>query len=314
MTHNKLYNRAQHLQVSAEHAGRRIDNFLIGQLKGIPKTRIYQMLRKGEVRVNSSRIKQDYRLQMGDDIRIPPLFTKDDKNDQQIPAFLQQLLDKSVLYEDDDLLVLNKPAGITVHGGTNQKYGIIESLRLQKPDINFLELVHRLDKETSGCLLIAKDHRVLRALHNNLRSGKIEKHYLTLLQNRLKKIYLEVNLPLKKNRLISKERIVQVNENGKHAITKFFVKKYYSNTSLVKVQLITGRTHQIRVHAAQVGHPIAGDTKYGDRNFNKEMRRIGLKRLFLHAESIKFIAPTSGRLIKINAPLADKLTDILDNL
>ncbi len=182
-----MHNKAQHLQVSAEHAGRRIDNFLAGQLKGVPKSRLYQMLRKGEVRVNSARIKQHHRLQVGDDVRIPPLFIKDDKNDQKVPAFLQQLLGKSVLYEDDSLLVLNKPAGITVHGGTRQKYGIIEILRLQKPDAQFLELVHRLDKDTSGCLLIAKDHRVLRALHNDFRNGKIEKYYLTLLKNRLKK-------------------------------------------------------------------------------------------------------------------------------
>lgn len=309
-----MHNKAQHLQVSAEHAGRRIDNFLAGQLKGVPKSRLYQMLRKGEVRVNSARIKQHHRLQVGDDVRIPPLFIKDDKNDQKVPAFLQQLLGKSVLYEDDSLLVLNKPAGITVHGGSRQKYGIIEILRLQKPDAQFLELVHRLDKDTSGCLLIAKDHRVLRALHNDLRNGKIEKHYLTLLKNRLKKKYLEVCLPLKKNRLISNERLVQVDKNGKHAITKFFVDKHYNNASLVRVQLITGRTHQIRVHAAQVGHPVAGDTKYGDRDFNKKMRRAGLKRLFLHAESIKFTVPDSGKVIKIKAPLADKLSDILDNL
>jgi len=198
MTQNRIHNKAHHLQVSVEHAGRRIDNFLAGQLKGVPKARLYQMLRKGEVRVNSARIKQDHRLQVGDDVRIPPIFIKDDKNDQQAPAFLQQLLGKSVLYEDDGLLVLNKPAGITVHGGSRQKYGIIEILRLQKPDAQFLELVHRLDKDTSGCLLIAKDHRVLRALHNDLRNGKIEKHYLALLKNRLKKKYLEVCLPLKK--------------------------------------------------------------------------------------------------------------------
>ena len=310
-----MHNKAQHIQISAEHAGRRIDNFLMGYLKSVPKTRIYQMLRRGEVRINSARIKQDYRLQAGDDIRIPPLFIKNGgKNEQQAPAFLQQLLDKSVLYEDDGLLVLNKPAGITVHGGTKQKYGIIETLRLQKPDIQFLELVHRLDKETSGCLLIAKDHRVLRVLHDYLRNGKIEKHYLTLLKNRLKKKYLEVCLPLKKNRLISDERLVQVDKNGKHAITRFFVDKYYSSASLVRVELITGRTHQIRVHAAQVGHPVVGDAKYGDRDFNKEMRRAGLKRLFLHAESIKFIAPNSGKPINIKAPLTDELIKVLDDL
>ena len=313
-TQNKLHYKARQLQVNADHAGRRIDNFLAGYLKDIPKSRLYQMLRKGEVRVNSARIKQDHRLKAGDKIRIPPLFLGKCLDDVQIPDKLKKILTDNILYEDNSLLVLNKPAGISVHGGTKQQFGIIEAMRKFKPDRECLDLVHRLDKNTSGCLLIAKSHRTLRSLHEQLKKGDIEKNYIALLKHRIKRKFLEVNIPLKKNKLVSKERIVQANSDGKKAVTKFLIEKHFNNSSLAKIRLLTGRTHQIRVHAAQLGYPVAGDIKYGDRNFNKELRKAGLKRLFLHAESLKFINPESGKYIYINAPLPDELTKVLKKL
>lgn len=313
-TQNKLQYKARQLQVNADHAGRRIDNFLAGYLKDIPKSRLYQMLRKGEVRVNSARIKQDHRLKEGDKIRIPPVFLGQSKDDVQIPDRLIKILTDNILYENNFILVLNKPAGISVHGGTRQQFGIIEAMRKFRPETENLDLVHRLDKDTSGCLLIAKNHRALRSLHDQLKNGKIEKNYIALLKQKIKRKFLEVNIPLEKNKLVGKERMVQAKKDGKQAVTKFLIEKHFKNSSLAKIRLVTGRTHQIRVHAAQLGHPVAGDRKYGDRNFNNEIRRAGLKRLFLHADSLKFINPETGKYIHINAPLPYELGEVLKKL
>ncbi|MEE9552373.1 MAG: RluA family pseudouridine synthase, partial [Gammaproteobacteria bacterium] len=286
--------KVRHVKVSDEHAGRRIDNFLVSQLQGVPKTRLYQMLRKGEVRVNSGRVKQGHRLQVGDDVRTPPTHIEAGKAAINPSHSLQRLLKDSILYEDKDMVVLNKPAGVVVHGGSGYHYGIIETLRLIRSDIPYLELVHRLDKDTSGCLMIAKDHRVLRALHEALRNGSIKKNYLALLKGRFERKQLEVSLPLRRDGLQSGERVVRVQDDGKQAHTCFIKKQQYSGASLVSVKLLTGRTHQIRVHASHIGHPVAGDAKYGDRNFNKQLRRAGLRRLFLHAETIEFNLPHTG--------------------
>ena len=313
-TQNKLHHRVRQLRVDADHAGRRIDNFLASYLKNVPKSRLYQMLRKGEVRVNSARIKQDHRLKAGDKIRIPPVYLDQYQNVVNIPDRLKKILTGNVLYENDSLLVLNKPAGISVHGGSKQQFGIIEAMRKITQEPECLDLVHRLDKNTSGCLLIAKNNRALRSLHDQWNKGKIEKYYIALLKQKIKKRFIEITMPLKKNKLAGNERVVQAKSDGKNAVTKFQVEKHFYNSSLAKISLMTGRTHQIRVHAAELGHPVAGDTKYGDRNFNKDMRRAGLKRLFLHAASLNFIDPESGKFIQVNAPLPNELLDVLKNL
>jgi len=304
----------RHFEINATHAGRRIDNFLTSQLKGIPEAHIYKMMRTGEVRVNSSRIKQDYRLEVGDKVRVPPLYTEELKSNIIPPLSLNKILENSILYEDDGLMVLNKPAGMAVHIGSGIRYGVIEILRNMKSDEVSLELVHRLDKATSGCLLIAKDHSILRKLHHDIKGGYVKKKYVALLNKKFPKKQMDVCLSLRRNGSRSGERLVRVDEDGKLAKTRFFVKKYFPGASLVNVELITGRTHQIRVHAAHLGHPIAGDNKYGDRDFNSRMKEAGLKRLFLHAESIEFTSPKSQRLIKVKAPLASELADFLKQL
>ena len=314
MTQFSTKYKAHHVKIDSEHDGRRIDNFLSGQLKGVPKARLYKMLRKGEVRVNSARIKQDHRLKAGDDVRIPPSYVDKAKYQMKPSLVLQHLLENSILYEDDTILALNKPAGMVVHSGSGQSCGLIEVLRQMRPDIPHLELVHRLDKFTSGCLLVAKDHRILRELHEALRNNRVEKIYLTLLKGRLKNKKIDVHLPLQRNVMRAGERMVQVNKGGKQAQSRFLLEKYYSNTSLVRAHLITGRTHQIRVHSAHIGHPVAGDVKYGDPEFNKQMRKLGLRRLFLHAESIEFYSPSAGKQIKLKAPLADELALVLKDL
>lgn len=303
----------KHIVITEEHAGRRIDNFLMRHMKGVPKSRLYQMLRKGEVRVNSARVKQTYRLIAGETVRLPPLYRDPPiSSGSPSPILLEQVRD-SVIYEDDALIALNKPSGIVVHSGSGRRFGIIEALRKLRPGAETLELVHRLDKATSGCLLIAKDNKYLRRLHTALKSGQMNKTYITLVKGRMKKDFTEVKKHLSRNAVRSGERMVQVCDDGKHAMTYFRRERLYPNASLVSIDLMTGRTHQIRVHAAYIGHPLAGDEKYGDREFNKYLKRLGLSRLFLHASSIRFDSPISGREIEIKAPIPDDLQLFLDN-
>ncbi len=302
----------QYINVGPEQAGRRIDNFLAGYLRNIPKTRLYRMLRKGEVRVNSARVKQDYRLLSDDIVRIPPLYLSTANNGMRPSQGLLQLLNRSILFEDDYLLAINKPAGIAVHAGSGQQFGVIEALRTIRPHVSCLELVHRLDKATSGCLLVAKDHRVLREMHASLRGNNIKKKYIALLKGKLHAQQKDVSLPLRRDGLRSGERMVTVQEGGKHANSRFYMQREYTDASLVRVELMTGRTHQIRVHAAHIGHPVAGDMKYGDRDFNRHVKQAGLKRMFLHAESLTFVMPHSNREITIEAPLPDDLTSFLN--
>ena len=304
----------RYVRVSPREAGRRIDNYLTGLLRDIPKTRIYRMLRKGEVRVNSGRVKQDYRLQEEDVIRIPPVFGENRSGQGRPPSpsvRIQNLLRESVIYEDTFLLAINKPEGMAVHAGSGEQYGVIEILRALRHDCETLELVHRLDKLTSGCLLLAKDHRYLRELHALLRHHQVQKRYIALLYGRVPPAF-EISLPLLKNELQSGERMVQVNVAGKDARTVFHLVSHFNGASLVHVDICTGRTHQIRVHAAHYGHPVAGDPKYGDRIFNRELRKAGLHRMFLHAESLTFPLPQSDKTITIKAPLPDDLHVFLE--
>ncbi len=302
-----------YLDISAEKAGQRIDNFLHTYLKGVPKSHVYRILRTGQVRVNKKRIKQTYRLVVGDRLRLPPV--------QLQPLLLpilntnhKKVLVNSILHEDDLLLILNKPAGMAVHGGSGINAGAIESLRVLYPNAPYLELVHRLDRETSGCLMIAKKRSMLRRLHTLLRDGGIHKQYLTLVQGNWNPRKTEVKVSLRKNVLQSGERIVRVCSDGKLAITQFHIIQQFAIASLLQVQLKTGRTHQIRVHTAHEGHPIAGDNKYGNKDFNQQMRQFALKNLFLHAEKLVINLPEIDYHLTINAPLPAKLQQVLNNL
>ncbi|MBD3669495.1 MAG: 23S rRNA pseudouridine(955/2504/2580) synthase RluC [Gammaproteobacteria bacterium] len=301
------------LEIQAEQAGQRIDNFLVKVLKGAPKTLVYRILRKGEVRVNKGRIKPNYRLQEGDVVRIPPVRLSE--RDPATPG--QQSLERvqqAILYEDDVLLILNKPSGMAVHGGSGVSYGVIEALRALRPDAPFLELVHRLDRETSGCLMIAKRRSALRNLHEQIRGDNMEKRYLALLKGQWQGGAKRIDAPLKKNVLKSGERMVQVSEEGKPALSLFNADTVYRDATLVSVKLITGRTHQVRVHARHIGMPIAGDDKYGDEAFNAEMKQLGLKRLFLHAQRLGFEHPRTGERFDISAPLPVDLEKVLNRL
>jgi 23S rRNA pseudouridine955/2504/2580 synthase len=315
MTSEKAkYSGVQHLTVTSDQAGRRIDNYLTGHFTEIPRTRIYKMLRKGEVRVNSARVKQDYRIMTNDIIRVPPVYTRPKTAyEYQPPVQLLDQVANAIVYEDEFLLVMNKPAGLAVHGGKTEKSGLIEILRKLRPADAGLELVHRLDKQTSGCLLIARDHRTLRKLHNLLREHKVKKHYLALLRGNLRTAQ-EITKPLRKNELRSGQRLVQVDNAGKQAITRFHPVTRYRQANLVQVEIATGRMHQIRVHAASMGHPVAGDDKYGDREFNKSMKLIGLNRMFLHAGSLTLKLPYSGQVKTFEAPLPDDLGEVLNKL
>lgn len=297
--------------VEAGQAGRRIDNYLSSHFKGLPRKRLYQMLRKGEVRVNGRRIRQDYRLEEGDSIRIPPLNRAPAPVSAEPPDYLVERVTQSVLYEDDTLLVLNKPAGVVVHSGSGRSFGVIEILRRVRADADSLQLVHRLDRETSGVLLLARDRSTLNALQECFRSGTIKKAYLALLCGELGRPAIDVDRPLERSRLRSGERMAGISETGKPAFSRFRLRQNRDGASLVDVEIDTGRTHQIRVHAASIGHPVVGDAKYGDRDCNRRFRRQGLKRLCLHAAAVD-IPPLPGRAaLRLEAPLPEDLAAAL---
>ena len=300
--------------VSLEQAGRRIDNFLLARLKTIPKSRIYQMLRRGEVRANGGRIKPDYRLQAGDDIRIPPVFEQARAARGKPPGRLVEMIQTCVIHEDERLVVVNKPAGLVVHAGSGSAFGVIELLRqLYRPE-QTLHLVHRLDKETSGCLLIAKNMVVLRRVNRALKNGEVEKEYDALLQGCLQKKNLRVNTPLQRHRNRQGEGRVRADESGKTAISEFSTIRVFRDTTQVKVRTATGRTHQVRVHAGSIGHPLAGDGKYGDRDFNRKMRTAGLKRMFLHAGKLSVPALQETGKYRFVAPLPAELEGVLKHV
>ena len=308
-----VFNRVQLLEINADQAGQRIDNFLLTRLKGVPKSRVYRLLRKGEVRVNKGRIRPEYRLMQNDVVRVPPI-----RVSQQVTAVpgrsLRDVLSQSILLETEEFLVLNKPFGLAVHGGSGINLGVIESLRAMREPHAYLELAHRLDRDTSGCLLIAKSRRVLKHLQDQMRHRSMDKRYITLVSGRWAKERREVNAPLLKQTVASGERIVRVSNQGKASFTRFKLLQHYANASLLEVKLETGRTHQIRVHCQLVGHPLAGDPKYGNEGFNQTLREVGLKRLFLHAAQLAFISPASGEKVKVEAPLPDELAALLKKL
>ena len=303
---------ARIIEVSTEHAGQRLDNFLIRELKGVPRTRIYRALRKGEVRVNKGRVKGDYRLSSGDKVRIPPLRVAERDISSTVPRRWAGLLQECLLYEDDGLWVFNKPSGLAVHGGSGLDVGLIECLRLLAPAERYLELVHRLDRDTSGCIMVARKSSVLKELHRQLREDKVGKRYLALVSGNWPANRHFVEAPLKKNTLKSGERVVRVDREGKAARTEFSVVERFDKATLIEARPVTGRTHQIRVHALQAGHPILGDEKYGDKAANAAAAELGLRRLFLHASALS--VKLADRGIEVTAPLDRELESVLEKL
>lgn len=305
------------IEVDSEHAGQRVDNFLVTQLKGVPKTHIYRIIRKGEVRVNKGRVKQTSRLAEGDSVRIPPIRLAESKED--VDGARYSFLNKAILYEDDALLIINKPSGMAVHAGSGIKVGVIEALRALRSDIPYLELVHRLDRETSGCLVLAKKSSALKILNedfktNSLKNKRLDKRYLTLVKGWWKHGQRRITKPLNTDARRHGERHVVVDEAGSYASSIVTPVDVSPVASLVEVKLLTGRTHQVRVHTLSEGHPIAGDSRYGDLNFNKELKQHKLSRLFLHACKLTFTHPMSGVSVTVEAPLPDNLTIALDSL
>ncbi len=312
MAENKTQPKVRWVEITDAHAGQRLDNFLITQLKGVPKSRIYRIIRKGEVRVNKGRIAVKYKLMLGDSVRIPPVrIAEKSEQNNFIPTTLKASLENNILFEDDFLIALNKPSGFAVHGGTGINAGIIEALRVIRPNAPFLELVHRLDKETSGCLLIAKKRSALRSLHELFRGDGIDKTYLALLSGCWQRKKQWVDAPLLKNIAKGGERMVLVSRAGKSAQTFFRRIQRFQDATLVEASPKTGRTHQIRVHAAHLGHPIIGDDRYGDRHINQRFKQKGYKRLFLHAQKLSFTHPNTGKILALEAPLPALLSTLL---
>jgi 23S rRNA pseudouridine955/2504/2580 synthase len=311
---DETFLKVQFITVDPELEGQRIDNFLRTLLKGVPKSLIYRILRKGEIRVNKKRVKPEYKLLANDELRIPPIRVSEPS---ELPS---TKLDKVAsleqhIFEDEWLIVLNKPSGTAVHGGSGLSFGVIEALRALRPEQKSLELVHRLDRDTSGCLLIAKKRSALKSLHEQLRDKQVDKRYQALVSGIWPENRFKVKAPLIKNILKSGERMVSVNEvEGKPSETRFRILNQFKEATLVEASPITGRTHQIRVHCLHAGHPIACDDKYGDNNFDSRMQRLGLSRLFLHAHSLSFIHPNSNERVSFQAPLDNALKNALSKL
>jgi len=301
---------ARQAQIDESAAGQRLDNYLLGALKGVPRSHIYRLIRSGQVRVNSGRVNPKHRLKAGDRVRVPPVAIRPRAPAAPTGGSLDWLAQR-IVFEDQRLLVLDKPAGLAVHGGTGVALGCIEALRALRPELKELELVHRLDRATSGCLLVAKRRSALRTLHGLLREGEVDKRYLTLVRGRWREPVAEITAPLKTKRGAGESR-VRVARGGKAARSSFRLLETIGPTaSLLEVSIATGRTHQIRVHAAHLGHPVAGDERYGDPEFNDAMRRLGLRRMFLHSRSVAFVWPESGEEFSIDVPLPQELEDVL---
>ncbi|PID50668.1 MAG: 23S rRNA pseudouridine(955/2504/2580) synthase [Proteobacteria bacterium] len=304
--------------VTEYEAGQRIDNFLLKYFKKVPKSVIYRIVRKGEVRVDRKRVKPDYKLRLGESIRIPPVKLDTESSPavvaKEASAALLQLLEKSVLLEDDYLIVLNKPAGLPVHGGSGVAIGLIEAFRQLRPHLPFVELVHRLDRDTSGLILLAKSRQVLNALHALLREGGMDKYYLALVAGRWQGGVREVTLDLQREPG-SRRKVQVVNEHeGKSSSSIFAPQKRYADSSLLEVNILTGRMHQIRVQLAHLGYPVLGDDRYGDFKLNRAFRERGLKRLFLHAVRLEFMLDMNGHKYRLQAPLPRELEAVLRDL
>lgn len=304
------------VRVGDGFAGQRLDNFLLRELSGIPRSRVYRLLRRGEVRVNGKRKQADYRLAAEDEVRLPPLREPPgrDEGPRRVPDALLETVRQAIVHEDAQLLVLNKPAGLAVHGGSGLAFGAIEVLRALRPE-EPLELAHRLDRDTSGCLLVARTRAALRTVHALLREGAVEKHYAALLAGRWRLGRKTIDAPVLTQARQGGERMVRVHREGKIAISVFSPVSHHRDlATLMDVSIQTGRTHQIRVHAAFAGHPVAGDEKYGDREFNARLRVLGLKRMFLHASSVVFRWPEAGGVFRAEAPLPAELATVLQKL
>ena len=303
--------RVQLVAVPEDRDGQRLDNFLAARLKGVPKSLIYRICRSGEVRVNGGRAKPDRRLATGDEVRIPPVRVAEREEGAPPPDAQIARVEAAIIHEDRDFLVIDKPAGVASHGGSGVSFGAIELLRAARPR-DTLELAHRLDRDTSGVLVLTRKRSALTGLQAAIREGRVEKRYLALVEGALPQARLTVDAPLRKSVLQGGERMVRVDPEGKESRSRFAELQRHAGASLVEVALETGRTHQIRVHAQHLGHPLAGDEKYGDREFNRRMREKGLKRLFLHAARFEF--PLGERSFAFNAPLAPELAAVLDAL
>lgn len=304
----------QKIVVHEDDAGQRVDNFTQRVSGGLPKSRLYRIIRKGELRVNSKRVKPEYRLLAGDIVRLPPLYKRDQAPVAGVSPRLKSLLENAVLHEDDALLVLNKPAGLAVHGGSGVNVGLIEALRQIRPQDRTLELVHRLDRDTSGCLMIAKKRSMLRRLHANLREGHITKRYAAIVDGVWPADLTEINAPLIKNQLSSGERYVKVAADGRRSVTRFGVERACEDATLLDIGLLTGRTHQIRVHTQYAGHPVVGDQKYGDAASNARFKAAGNGRLFLHAKALTFVSPASDQKLTVEAPFDDAFDKLISEL
>ena len=304
----------QYFTIDHDRTGQRIDNFLIAYFK-LPKPLIYRWLRKGEIRVNNIRIVPAYRIQAGEILRIPPFTTPKEKRIIPVSKEHLQYLESSIIYENNNYIVINKPSGIAVHGGSGINSGLIERLRILRPHAKKLELVHRLDKETSGCLIFAKKYSVLVSFHKLFKNEQIKKNYHAFVHGRWPKEITTINLPLKKYVLSHGERVVRIDySNGKHARTTIQILKHFKNYTLLKVLPSTGRTHQIRVHLAAYNHPIICDKKYGSIKQNYKFYEAGFKRLFLHANSLEFNDPITNEAINIKSSYDSACKKLLDKL
>ena len=297
------------LEVGEEAEGQRIDNFLLRIAKGVPKSHIYRIVRSGEVRVNKGRVAAEYRLRVGDKVRVPPLRTAERPSQAAVPA-----RNFEIAWEDEALIVIDKPAGVAVHGGSGVSFGVIEQLRRARPLAKFLELAHRLDRETSGLLVVAKKRMALTRLHDQFRDGGIGKRYLALVKGRWRNELQHVRLPLLKYLAADGERRVSVNPEGKASHSIVRLRARWENFSLVEVELKTGRTHQIRVHLAHLGFPLAGDDKYGDFSLNKDLQNAGLRRMFLHAAQLALPHPLSGARLELESSLPPELRSFTEKL
>lgn len=314
------FDRVSFVTVAEDGDGQRVDNYLVKLLKGVPKSHIYRIVRSGEVRVNKGRVKANTRLTLGDTLRLPPIKVAEKTVVTLGKAAAAEILN-AVIYEDDGMLVINKPAGMAVHAGSGVSAGVIETLRAAMPSHTYLELVHRLDRQTSGCLMIAKKPSVLKSLHNDLRGDGVDKRYYALTVGRWPKGIELVNAPLLKREVdvhtksSTGDRMVKVSSDGKPSQTQFKIVTQFNGFTLVEAKPLTGRTHQIRVHAQYHNCPLAGDDRYGDFGVNKDLaRQLGLKRLFLHAHQLTFYSPVAEKRITVNAPMLKDLESVLARL
>lgn len=300
-------------EVDSEHEGQRLDNFLLARLKGVPRSHVYRLIRSGQVRVNKGRTNARYRLRAGDTVRVPPVRQRVSQTAIGEGEGLGWL-ERRIIAENDRFLVVDKPAGLAVHGGTAQTLGCIEALRSLRPGLRTLELAHRLDRMTSGCLIVAKRRSALRTLHRLFRDGLVDKRYLALVEGQWQHGAVTIDAALAARPEHARAKVV-VDELGKRAVSEFRLVEHYGRVaSLLEVRIATGRTHQIRVHAAHAGHPIAGDERYGSDRFNARLAKLGLRRMFLHAHTISFDWPDSGETFSFSAPLPDELRTVLDRL